>query len=462
LIKKDGYVDRRFIARVRKDSLLVLSLELQESVGRVLIKVERASGSPEPEKLELKPLVYVDGSFKNSLSLELRTGFRTISVRAFGWEEASATIYVEADSYRELKLSLKPAPFRVAGGSLSRSRFNPLSAGSLGTTTINFDVSSPGKGTLTVMDPEWKPVFEVPLKLFETWSQSVIWNGRNNRGEVLPDGVYTIIVSAFSVPYDDSAPVEDGFVLKTELDSSRVVQPLSLSSGKSGLLYAPLPSPLPAGSFQIEGSLLAGSPPEAGGSWTSLPFAAALRFSPIDRLEVSAALNVIARFNDKASAGAAGGIKWAYLDSGGGALPLGAAAGLVFSWTGKEGLMPFGMASGFEIYFPFKLDMGSLFSFTITPAALWTGDEGFPWEPVPRLLVSGGFMMQMTYFSAGLSMRSEYKFSGGEPWPPYIMTGAEIRFFPPPSSFVFSFMGGVWVRGNDLGGFGGLTIGMIY
>ena len=466
-LRKDGYVERRFTVRVRQGSLMTVSLELQESTGRVLLKISRASGSPEPEKLRFYPRISVDGTSFDTEALELRAGFRNILVSAFGWEDAAATVYVEADSYKELELSLKPAVFKVSGGSQSRSRFNPASTGSLGSTTINFTVSAPGTGSLTVMDPDWKPVFERPLDLFETWSQSVTWNGRNNDGEKLPDGVYTLVISVYSVPWDDSLPVEDGFVIQTELDSSKLIYPLSLSSGKSGLFYAPLPSLLPAGSFQIEGSLLAGSPPRGGEPWTSLPFAVAFRFSPIDRLELSAALNVIARFEGEASAGAGGGVKWIYLDSNDSGLPLDAAAGLVFSWTGKTALFPFGMASGFELYFPFRLNLGRIFSISLSPAALWTGDfaeekSGFPWEPVPRLLVSGGVMAQMAWFSAGLSVRSEYKFSGDGPWPPYIMTGAEARFFPPPSSFVFSFIGGIWVRGSELGGYGGLGIGMIH
>ena len=468
LVKKDGYNERWFRVMVRQGSVMDVSVELKESEGNILLKIERASGSPGPEKLPLNPEITGDGVSFPSAALVLPTGFRNIVVRAFGWEEVSTTVYVETDSYKEVELNLKPAPFKVFNGSQTRSRFNPSNAGSLGTTSISFDVSAPGRGTFTVMDDGWNPVFVRPLAPFEAWSQSVVWDGRNSRGEVLPDGLYTLVLSAVSVPWDDSAPVEDGFVFKTELDSTRIIHPLSLASGKSGLLFAPLPSPLPTGSFQIEGNLLAGSPPESGGPWTSLPFAAGFRFTPVRRLEVSAALNVIARFEGKAGAGISGGVKWAYLQSGDSALPLSAAAGFVFSWTGKTGLTPFGMASGFELYFPFKLDLGSIFSVALSPAALWTGDEGFPWGPVPRLLVSGGFMMKMTYFSAGLSIRTEYNFhpenksAGNSAWPPSIITGGEIRFFPPPSSFVFSFMGGVWIRDNNFGGFGGIGIGMIY
>jgi len=246
--------------------------------------------------------------------------------------------------------------------------------------------------------------------------------------------------------------------MEVVLDSTKVIFPLSLLSGKSGLLFAPLPALLPAGSFQIEGSLMAGDAYGSGGPWKSLPFAAAFRLSPLDNLEVSAALNVIPLFEGDLGAGVSGGVKWAFFNSG----FFGVAAGFNFSWTGKTALTPFGMASGMELYVPLKLDLGNLFSLALSPSVLWTGDEGFPWEGVPRLLVSGGLMMKLIYVIAGLSVRTEFKFSGDQAWPPLILAGAEAKFFPPPSSFVISVNGGIWARGSSLGGFAGFAIGMIH
>ena len=290
-----------------------------------------------------------------------------------------------------------------------------------------------------------------------SWLQTAVWDGRDNNGKIQSDGNYTLIVKVQSLPWDNSVPEEAELVSEVTIDSTKRIYPLTLSSGKSGLMYTPLPVSPPPGSFQIEGSLLAGRPPESGEIWKSLPFAVAFRFSPLERLELSAALNVVPFFEGSARAGIAASAKWAFLKTG---LPLGAAAGFTFSWTGKTGLTPFGMASGFELFFPFKVDLGRLFSFTVSPAVLWTGDEGFPWAPAPRLLISAGLLMQMAYLSAGLSIRSEYKFP--DPWPPYLTIGGEVKIFPPPSSFVFSVMGGVWIRSHTAGGFAGIGIGMIY
>ena len=457
-LEKEGYNDRWFRVSVRSGSVIDVSLELKEAVGRLLLKVQPGSGSPEPDKLPLEPRISVDGQFYQSPALELTVGFRTILVRAFGWEDTSTTQYIDNDSYMELELNMKPALFKLSNTSINRLRFNPANSGSLGTTTLNFDVSAPGSGTFTVLGPDGKTVLVRELDSFETWQQSVLWNGRDSSGETLCDGAYTLIVKTVSAPWDDSTPISESFAMEVHLDSTRIIFPLTVSSGKSGLLYAALPALLPPGSFQVEGSLIAGSPPEAGGSWKSLPFSVAFRFSPIERLEVSASLNVIPKFEGDTGAGVSGGAKFLFFNSG----FLASAAGLNFSWTGKTGLTPFGMASGFELYIPLMLNLGRLFSISLSPAALWTGDDGFPWDPIPRLLVSGGIIAKMSYVTAGLSVRSEHNFNGDGAWPPFIITAGEVKIFPPPSSFIISLMGGLWVRKDSVGGFGGLGIGMIY
>jgi hypothetical protein len=42
------------------------------------------------------------------------------------------------------------------------------------------------------------------------------------------------------------------------------------------------------------------------------------------------------------------------------------------------------------------------------------------------------------------------------------MTAAELKFFPAPSRFVLSVMGGLWIKEGAPAGFGGVGIGMIY
>ncbi|MDR1597227.1 MAG: hypothetical protein LBR99_05935, partial [Treponema sp.] len=98
----------------------------------------------------------------------------------------------------------------------------------------------------------------------------------------------------------------------------------------------------------------------------------------------------------------------------------------------------------------------------LSPAVLWTGEEGYPAESIPRFLFSGGVLFRQPFFTTGLSLRSEYIFRGTVLDFGPLMAAAEIRFFPPPSSMVFSLLGGGWFRDGRCGAYGGIGIGLIY
>jgi hypothetical protein len=363
-----------------------------------------------------------------------------------------------------MEFSLKPAMFRISAAVLRRTRFNPANSGSLGTTGLVFEVSAPGQGRFVVLNSGGESVYSREAGPFTSWNQELVWDGRDSRGEIVPDGVYSLDLKAQSLYGAEQGEAQAD--LEAAVNSSLEIRPLTLSSGKAGLLFAPSPAALPAGSFQIEGSLLFGSPPESGSPWTSLPFAGAFRFSALDRLEIAGALSARPLFSGGVRAAVAGSAKWVIQSPA--VNRLGAAAGAVISWADKTAVTPFGAGSGIELFLPLSLALGGDFSFLLTPACLWTGDEGFPWEPSPRLLLSAGLLMQKPSFAAGVSARSEYRPWGDDPQKPSLMLGGEIKFFPPPSRFVFSLSGGAWIkdassRGDaSLGGFGGVGIGMIY
>jgi hypothetical protein len=343
-----------------------------------------------------------------------------------------------------------------------RRRFNPENSGSLGTTEFTFDVSAPGKGRVQIKDKNGEAVFVRDLRPFTTWSQSVIWDGRSTDGRVLPEGNYSVLIETESSPWDNSDPVIQKAELSAAIDHSIEIYPLSLSSGISGLLFSPASTVMPPGAFQIDGSLLFGRAPVTLKAWRTLPFAAAFRFSPIKRLEFVSTLNVNPEFDADTVWGLAGSVKWEALmpreD-----FPLGLAAGLSYGWASEGTVSPFGMGTGVQLFLPLSWRLGPAFSLLFSPAILWTGDGGYPSEAAPRGILSGGLMFRHSLFTAGISVRSEYIFSPRRPIDPEaIMLGGEIKFFPPPSSFVLTLLGGAWFRNSERGGFGGAGIGVIY
>jgi hypothetical protein len=187
-----------------------------------------------------------------------------------------------------------------------------------------------------------------------------------------------------------------------------------------------------------------------------------LRFSPIKRLELVSALNVNPEFDTRTTWGIAGSVKWEALIPRE-EFPLGLAAGLSYGWAKEGALTPFGMGTGVQLFLPLSWRLGSAFSLLFSPAVLWTGDQGYPSEAVPRGVLSAGAMFRHTFITAGISVRSEYAFSSRRPVDPGILIlGGEIKFFPPPSSFVFTLQGGAWFKNGDKGAFGGVGIGLIH
>jgi hypothetical protein len=114
---------------------------------------------------------------------------------------------------------------------------------------------------------------------------------------------------------------------------------------------------------------------------------------------------------------------------------------------------------------PLSWKAGKNLSLEFSPGVFWTGEDSYPAEALPRLLLSGGLLFRRPSFTAGLSLQSRAHFAGtGKEDPGFgpLMAAAEIRLFPPPSNVVFSLLGGGWTDFGRFGGFGGIGIGVIY
>jgi hypothetical protein len=438
---------------------LVVSVDLEEAKGRMVLAIKRSPGSPGEAALALEPKITVDGKTVDVPVLNIPAGYRTVRVRAFGWEEASKTIYVEENKDQLVEFELKPAPFTMSAAEIRRERFNPANSGSLGSAEIVFTVSGPGRGRISISDPQSERVFAAETGPFTDWSQSLRWDGKSG-GTALKDGLYTVLIEAESMSWDGSPPVCASARLPVEINSSLHIRPLTLSSGKAGLLFTALPETLPRYSFQVESSLLFGRAPVTEKTWGTLPFSAALRFAPMDRLEVTAALNAVPEFSVDIGAAGGGSVKWLYWK--GESLPLEAAAGFVYAGAGEGSVTPFGMETGAELFLPLSWQPHGSLSLSLSPGIIWTGEGGYPDEAAPRVIVSGGLLFQRGFITAGLSARSDFAFAGEAQGAGPVMLGAECKFFPPPSIFVITLQGGAWFDGSRRGGFGGVGIGMIY
>jgi hypothetical protein len=454
-ITKDGYGDRVFQVTIPASGRLVVSIELKETTGQVLVSFKRGENSPPPALYPFEPEITIDGtsvSYTEGKTVVLPAGYRTIKVRAFGWEDASVTVFVRDGFLINADLVLNPAPFLVSGAALSRTRFNPGNSGSLGTTALNFEVSAPGTAKIRVRDQNGETVYTAELPRFTARLQSAVWSGKTADGRPLPDGVYTIAMEAESLPWDDSPPLSQAVSLEVLIDSSLDIYPLSLAGGVPGLINTASPAVLPPGSFQVEGTLRFGSVTEYGGAFSSLPFEAAARFSAMEKLEIGAALLAIPVFDFKAVWGLGASAKWLFFRS-----PLELAAGLSFVWSEEPSLSP--QDEGLSLYVPLACNFGA-FSLLFSPGLRWA----FFKETEVSVFLPLGFLYKWEYIAAGLSLRPGIELWNKEPGTDLftLRLGAEVKFYPPPSSLVYTLFGGVWFGGQAAGGFGGAAIGIIY
>ncbi|MCL2067566.1 MAG: PEGA domain-containing protein [Treponema sp.] len=469
-LSKDGYKDRYFRVTISNNNRLTVSIEMEEARGQALVSVHRAAGSP--DSLPCIPQVFAGSAEgresiisrptgENMVMISLPVGYRTIRVRAFGWEDATTTALITEDRTTSVNIELKPAEFRLEKASQSRSRFNPKNSSNLGINEYRFEATAPGTGTLTITDKNGFVVYESALGPFSSWFQSASWNGRDIYGDVLPEGIYTALIEiAVDQEFYPDTTEPQIIKLETEISYSINIFPLSLYTGFSGLAFTPAPHVLPAGSFQIEGGILFGKFNSREDAFSRLPFEAGLRFSFLDRLEIAAVLNANPHFDGSAEWGFAGSAKYSIL-GGDNNLPLALAAGAGYAWAEDTEASP-GLNRGALLYLPLSLEL-TKFSFIFSPGMRWPGPE----DPVPRLELSAGALYRRAWLNAGLSVNSEFDFSDMQKDILFndrvmITTGADVRFYPPPSNLVFSFLAGAWFRGSDNGAFGGLGIGVIY
>lgn len=194
-IRKSGYDTINCRIYPRRRYTYTYEFVMQKTCGYINVK-----------NLPAGSLLYVDGSRQSSSPIEVSPGNHTIKVRKFGYEDYSERVYVENHKTVNVSVSLKTAPFRISNFKVSKSKINPDYTSGMGKVTFSFEVTNDGAAILSVRDRYGNEVWVKEYNSFTTWEQSVTWNGKDNYGESLPDGQYT--VNLYSFDFDQSQPLK--------------------------------------------------------------------------------------------------------------------------------------------------------------------------------------------------------------------------------------------------------------
>jgi hypothetical protein len=267
VIEKEGYYNQSQAVTYNFPSEIELTYNLEPITGYVEVR-----GIPSDADVQL------DGqSISANLREEFIIGPHTLRVRLFGFKEYVETVYIEENQTTLVNVTLEKARFEINNLNVWRERLNPLNPGPLGRSPIHFEVTAPGQGTVKILDDEGNEVESFPVGPFTTWNQEVVWDGKDSRGRMVPEGVYTVSLDAQG---DDG--YNGSYTDTIDIDYSAVIRFRSMSSGIPGSMYAGGGDLLPQGSFQFDASIIGTQAPGIGGFF---PTQVAFRFTLIEEWE---------------------------------------------------------------------------------------------------------------------------------------------------------------------------------
>lgn len=435
VLRKDGYYESSGWVEFKGDPVLY-QVSLAQIVGFLQVTASPAD-----------VLVTVDGTQVGPGTQQVAVGSHEVTVKSFGYTPYTTQVTIAEKAVTALSVTLQPAPFDITDFSLPKKAVNPWNPGLIGSLELHFSVTGPGEGSLKVSDASGVTMYERTLPPFTTWDQAATWDVRAADGQPLPDGQYTIAVSATGSDGGVSASREGQFTV----DSSLRVVPRSLWSGSAGLLYAPVAEVLPEGDFQV--SILGAG--IANLSDIQVPLQVGLRFSALPGMEIDASAGLIGTSN-LLPIFASVAARWPLLVPHGGigtsaAVQVKLAGQLITTQNGAvvDPTDTFANFTGLSVELPLQVTVGA---FSAMLSAGVTGSLWYPYlqdasgapvfGPVAWLYFRAGLLLDLGSVTAGVSASTRtQQLPGGYAflsWPIPFEAGAEVHWLIPGTRIVVS------------------------
>jgi hypothetical protein len=93
----------------------------------------------------------------------------------------------------EVKPEMEPGPFAISDVAVDPRTFSPSNGE---TVTITYKLSQPGKSIIKIFDPDMYLVRDLSGEVDKPGLNTVIWDGRDFGGRVVPDGAYFFVIEA--------------------------------------------------------------------------------------------------------------------------------------------------------------------------------------------------------------------------------------------------------------------------
>lgn len=263
-IEKQSYRTRRFSINVRYGEEQEYYIQMEQYFGYV-------SFAKTPEYAQ----VCVDGEIKTKTTEKISEGEHTVQFKLFGYETASADIYVFRRTHQVVTANLAPAAFRISDFEADKKSFNPALPAKIGEINFSFYVTNDSPATLKIFDRDGNAIMEKYYSGFRTWNQSASWSGKNSLGEPFPGGEYTAEISGGG----------QSRRLKFFIDNSLTLPAATLTAGGSGVGKVPCALTFPSDTFLINFTCMPNFVP---GKMESLPFSLGIAYSLAEIIELSA------------------------------------------------------------------------------------------------------------------------------------------------------------------------------
>ena len=155
------------------------------------VEVENTTGEEETltgEANQLNPQFFTN--------IKIPIGNHELLVRKFGCKDFYSEINIQRDETLQLEVKNDFIDFEIKNFEVSKKSFNPEYKNSVGSVTFSFAVTANEPLSFYIKNENDEIVFNYDWKELHSWYQSIVWDGKDSEGNILPDGDYVASIQS--------------------------------------------------------------------------------------------------------------------------------------------------------------------------------------------------------------------------------------------------------------------------